>query len=68
MPIVYFGDVALNVGGMIAFESADYEAGKEGRAFSILMITGDRYTFKDTEADQAAMWFLQVTGRAKVQG
>jgi len=66
LPMKDLAGFVFNVGALIAINVVGYEQGISGRIVILYLAGPVEHYFTDERADQAYLWYLQLTGQVRI--
>jgi hypothetical protein len=66
LPMKDLAGFVFNVGALIAIDTTSYEAGNEKRLVGLFLVGPVEHVFFGEAADAAYVWYLQLTGQARI--
>jgi len=60
-------DFVFNIATLLAMDFSKYEQGKEGRTAKLVLVGPYEHSFTDKDADQVFLWYLEISGQARIQ-
>ena len=68
IPFANVAGFIVNMNSLVALDVSHYEQGKEGRTVVIHLVGTHEHYFEGERADAAYLWYLSITGQARIVG